>query len=306
MNTLTSISAKLMFAAALAVAGSSIAITAVMVRETQVRVQSIVMDQAEAKAEAIANNLLASLETVVGAAQSTAGMIEQSRDNVADRVLVKALLKTNAERFKLAFGSWFADAGNVFDGKAGQAFIDNSLAAKDGNFNVYWTRVDDVVSAITFDSDFSAVWYRGAAESKKGSTSEPYIEPTTHKSMTTIAYPVMDRDTLVGVHGVDVLLDELSAHLAELHPFATGNVYLVSQAGNWLVAPESSDLLTPYEGPGKEAIGQDKAGSSDVVAVVGPNGQEFQRLIFPFNLPTGDGKMDDPSRYTQRRAKRGS
>ena len=286
-----SITVKLLIAGAIAVACVSLAVNAVVVRQTRERVQSIVMDQAHANAESIASDLRASLERIAGASRSTAGLIEDGHNaGFLDRRTTRSLLKVNAERLDLAFGSWFAEAPDAFDGRSKNFHGDDSLVTKDGSFNIYWTKTDGVLSATTFESDFGSVWYKSAAESKRGSTTEPYIEPTTGKSMTTVAYPVIESGRLIGVYGIDVLLGDLSARLQSLHPFGSGNVYLLSQAGNWIVAPAATSLLKPYDGPHADLVKEAMvSGSSSVIPNIG-EASHFKRLVFPFSLPTADGQ----------------
>ncbi len=56
-------------------------------------------------------------------------------------------------------------------------------------------------------------------------------------AMTSIAYPVMSGGKLIGVSGVDISLESLADKLGHLQPFGSGRVTLLSQTGNWIVAP---------------------------------------------------------------------
>ncbi len=61
--------------------------------------------------------------------------------------------------------------------------------------------------------------------------------------MSSIAYPVMSGGKMIGVTGVDVSLKTLSDKLSPLRPFGGGRVTLLSQTGNWIVAPNADVLM---------------------------------------------------------------
>lgn len=104
--------------------------------------------------------------------------------------------------------------------------------------------------------------------------------------MSSIAYPVMSGDKLLGVTGVDISLASLGDGLAKLKPFDTGRVYLLSQSGKWLVAPIPELLLKEYDGEGNDVVKNALAsGKPGIVSNLSYDGNEpFDRLVYPFTL----------------------
>ena len=235
----------------IAVTGGTIALVLlasnyVLISQTQDRVETLVIDQARTEAKSIASDIASNIAELAGAARSTAGIIGRGQEGgYLDRKAVVDLLKANVEKNTFAFGSWFAEEPNAFDGKskdyAGQKDFG---ASRDGTLNPYWTKSKTGIAFSTFDSDYAADWYGLAAKSQKGAMSPPYTETTTgdSNSMSSIAYPVISNGKLIGVSGVDVSLSSLANKMKDIRPFGTGRVTLLSQSGKWLVAP-IPDLL---------------------------------------------------------------
>ncbi|SES47090.1 methyl-accepting chemotaxis protein [Rhizobium sp. NFR03] len=280
------------------VTGSTIAIVLlasnfVLISQTQDRVAKLVYADADSQAKAIASDIAGSVGELAGAARSMAGVIGLAHENTRlDRKGVMDILKSNVEKNAFAFGSWFGEEPNAFDGKSpemkGQT---GSGSAKDGTFNPYWTKskTNGGISFSAFDSDYPAEWYSLAAKSGKGAMTQPYAESTTGSatSMASIAYPVISNGKLIGVSGVDISLNTLSEKLSQLHPFGSGRVTLLSQAGKWLVAPAPDLLMKEYVGEGsdivKEALASGKIGHIENLSFEEMG--SFDRVVYPFALP---------------------
>jgi methyl-accepting chemotaxis protein len=281
----------------IAVTGGTIALVmlasnTVLISETQSRVAALVYSEADTQAKAIAADIAADIGALAGAARAMGGVIEQGHSSgLMDRKEVVNILKANTEKNSFALGSWFAEEPNAFDGKSKETPAQLETGTfKDGTFNPYWTkRADGSILLSTFESDYKAEWYSLAAKSGKGAMSSPYAETTTGENFTmaSIAYPVVSGGKFIGVTGVDVSLKTLYEKLSKMNPFGTGRVMLLSQTGNWIVAPNADLLMKPYDGEGaeivKEALATGKAGrienlSFDELA-------SFDRLVYPFALP---------------------
>jgi len=287
-----SLAAKLILITGVAIALVLLISNFFLIGETRNRVRTLTMDQANLEAKAIANEVASSVGELAGAARSMAGTIGHGQEGkYLDRKAVLDMLKANVERNQFAFGSWFAEEPNAFDGQspsmAGKAEFG---AAKDGTFNPYWTKSKDGgFSFSTFDSDYKAAWYALAAESKKGALSPPYAETTTgeNTAMTSIAYPVFSGGKMIGVSGVDISLKSLRDKLSTLHPFGSGRVTLLSQTGKWIVSPIPELSMKDYDGEGTDAV--KSALSTLQPAVVKDlsydSYEPFDRVVYPFALP---------------------
>ncbi|WP_275791004.1 methyl-accepting chemotaxis protein [Pararhizobium gei] len=280
----------------IAVTGATIALfllasNTVLISQTQDRVETLVLDQARTEAKSIASDIASNIAELAGAARSTAGIIGRGHEGgYLDRKGVVDLLKANVEKNTFAFGSWFAEEPNVFDGKATDyAGKKDFGASKDGTLNPYWTKGKTGIDFSTFDSDYPADWYALAAKSLKGAMSPPYTETTTgdNNSMSSIAYPVISGGKLLGVSGVDVSLSSLASKVRDIRPFGTGRVTLLSQTGKWLVAPVPDLLMKDYDGVGadivKDALSTSRPGMIHDLSYDGL--ETFERVVYPFSLP---------------------
>jgi methyl-accepting chemotaxis protein len=104
----------------------------------------------------------------------------------------------------------------------------------------YWYRDGDAVKSTVLTSytePGAGDYYLIAHRSGKEKVLEPYAYEVGGKSvlMTTLAAPIVVGGKTVGVAGVDLTLDAVSAELARIKPFGTGDAMLVS-AGGLLVA----------------------------------------------------------------------
>ena len=279
----------------IAVTGGTIALVLlasnfVLISQSEDRVASLIRNEANGEARAIAEEVAGAVGELASAARSTAGIIGKAHEGgFAERKSVIDLLKVSVEKNDFAFGSWFAAEKNTFDGKAPE-FAGNAEfgGAKDGTFNPYWTKGKDGISFSTFESEYDSEFYRFAAKSGKGAMTAPYLETGTGRaiSISSIAYPVMSNGKLIGVGGVDVRLTTLAERVSQLRPFGSGRVLILAQTGKWLVAPRPDLTMKDYEGTGadviKEALSSQKAGFiPDLFA----DGEAFDRVVYPVELP---------------------
>ncbi len=194
-----------------------IASNLILISQTQDRVKTLVLDQAQVEAKAISSDVAGSVAALAASARSMAGVIERGHEGgYLDRKGVIDILKANIDKNAFAFGSWFAEAPNAFDGKSADYIEKKEFTGdKTGALNPYWTKSKTGVQLSTFQSDFKGEWYALAANSGKAAMTQPYAETTTgdHNAMSSIAYPVMSKGKLLGVSGVDVSLTSLSAKM---------------------------------------------------------------------------------------------
>ena len=287
-----SLAAKLILVTGIAIALVLFISNFLLIGETRDRVETLIMDQANLEAKSIANEVIGSVGELAGSARSMAGVIGRGHDGkYIDRKSVVDMLKANVERNQLAFGSWFTEAPNAFDGQSPQMAGKTELGSdKNGAFNPYWTKTKAGGYTLTVaESDYTAEWYTLAAASHKGAITAPYIDSSTGEniSMTSITYPVLSDGKLIGVSGVDVSLQSLYEKLSKLHPFGSGRVTLLSQTGKWIVAPSKELSMKSYEGQGLDAI---KTATSTLLPSIIRNlttegGEEFDRVVYPFALP---------------------
>ncbi len=286
-----SLAAKLMLVSGAAIALVLLVSNFFLIAGTRERVQTLTVDQASSEARAISQQISTKVGELAGAARSTAGIIGNGHHAKSlDRAALITVLKANVEQNAFAFGSWYVEAPKAFDGQKDEVAGKTELGANaNGILAPYWTKQSNGSIAIsTFGEDYSAAWYASSAKSGKGAITPPYRaeETTVPTTMTSITYPVMSGSTLIGVSGVDISLASINADLAALKPFGTGRVTLLSQTGQWIVAPTDDQLMKDYEGEGSDII--KTALTSSTPAIIQnfmDGGESYERVVYPFTLP---------------------
>ena len=281
----------------IAVTGGTIALVmlssnTVLIGETQGRVSDLVYAQANTEAKAIAADIATDVGQIVSAARSMSGVIETGRaGGHLDRREVVDITRTSLDKNSFAFGAWFAEEPNAFDGKSRET--PEQLEAgtyADGSFNLFWTRQPDGSAKLsTFKSDYVAEWYSLPAKTGKGIITQPYVESSTGVdfTMASIAYPVKDNGKLIGITGVDISLKTFHDKLSQLKPFETGRVLLLSQSGQWIVGPTDDLLMKDYEGDGADTVKQSLASGKPgrIENLSFEDFGSFDRIVYPFALP---------------------
>jgi methyl-accepting chemotaxis protein len=289
--SMKSLAAKLILVTGAAIAVVLFVSNLFLILQTRERVETLTMAQAQAEAKAIATDVAGSVGELAGAARSMAGVIARAQEGkYLDRKSVVDVLKANLEQNAFAFGSWFGEEPNAFDGQSpNMAGNTEAGSAKDGAFNPYWTKSKDGgFTFSTFNTRYDAEWYSLAAKSRKGAITQPYAESTTgeNTAMTSLAYPVMVGGKLIGVSGVDISLKAMADKLNKLHPFETGRVTLLSQTGKWIVAPTPELNMKDYEGAGADIIKSSLTSlTGSIVKNLGEGDEAFDRVVYPFSLP---------------------
>ncbi|MQB44338.1 methyl-accepting chemotaxis protein [Rhizobium sp. ICMP 5592] len=287
-----SLAAKLILVTGVAIALVLFVSNFLLISQTRDRVQTLTMDQANSEAKSISNEIAANVGELASAARSMAAVIGRGHEgHTFDRKGIINILKANVEQNAFAFGSWFCEQLGTFDGKTTELAGNKDQGVNDkGAFTPYWSKTKDGgIQYSTFDNDYTAAWWKLAADSGKGAITPPYMAEGTEvpTTMSSIAYPVMSGGKMIGVSGVDISLASLSTKLQNLHPFGSGRVLLVSQDNKWLVAPSKELLMKEYNGDGAEAI---KAALTSSTAGLLKNladgsGEAFDRVVYPFAVP---------------------
>mgnify|MGYP001251310331 CR=1 FL=1 len=286
-----SVAPKLMLVTGATIAMLLFASNVIQISETRDRLGSLIEEGAEAEAKAIAQSIVSETSTLASAARTMAGVIQHGHAiGKLDRPAVIDILKTNLEQHDMAFGSWFAEAPQGFDTNQDVSRGKVELGGdKLGNFNPYWTKGKNGEHTLTtFEADYSAEWYKLAAETRAGGITKPYVvkEVNPPVSASSITYPIFNNGKFVGVAGVDVSLANLAGSLSTLRPFGDGRVMLLAHDGNWLVAPTPEQLGTPYQDASPETVkaALEKGSIQTIAGLVGADGESYSRLVYPFEL----------------------
>ncbi|GAA0399524.1 methyl-accepting chemotaxis protein [Brevundimonas terrae] len=226
--------------------------------------RNVTRDLSHDYAEALSDGAVASVSGKLAEASYTARnmaeMIGKAHESgLRDRAMVMAMMKPAASATPLVMGSWFIAAPNAFDGRdaalAGRLDLGSSSA---GNFLPYWVNDGGTITMQPLDtgSDYEQPYYTQAFSSGKPVIVEPYAYEVSGKSvlMTSVAYPVLSGGKIIGVAGLDLSLDDISTLLGDMKPLGSGQVMLMSSAGNWVSHPDASLRTKPYAEGQIEAV----------------------------------------------------
>lgn len=85
-------------------------------------------------------------------------------------------------------------------------------------------------------------WYKKAAEAKSLVWTDPYLDAFTGKMAITVAKPVIVNNEVVGVYGLDILLDTISSFLSSVKLGDTG-YFTILDSNNMVIAHPEKDLI---------------------------------------------------------------
>lgn len=211
----------------------------------------------------------------------------------ADRAVADAMLKQTLENNAFALGVWTGWQPNAFDGKDAE-FAGKPGHDATGRYVPHWVRSAGGVSVTAlkdYDKPGAGDYYQVPFTSRKMAVIEPYNYKIGGKDvlMTSIAAPVIVGGKAVGVAGIDLSIDELTAKLADIRPLGEGHVSLVSQSGMILSHPDADNLGKPLRDIGADAAAWqaliDKP--ETIVATTGKNADSDISVAVPMELLPG-------------------
>jgi methyl-accepting chemotaxis protein len=168
--------------------------------------------------------------------QRTAGAVH--RDDVNN--ILAGVLRGNPSYL----GTWSGWEPNGVDA-ADRRFVDPKTTNNAGRFLPYWYRTDsgiDVSPLVDYDTPGAGDYYLLAKNSKAPKVVNPYLYDVGGKPtlMTSLAAPIMVRDAVVGVAGIDVALSTLQQQVGAIKPYDTGYAVLLTGSGNIVAHPDSA------------------------------------------------------------------
>ncbi len=200
--------------------------------------------------------------------------------------LLNKLLVDNPQFLGLSTG-W---EPNAFDGK------DAEYAGKPGHdatgrYIPYFVRSGGAISReplVDYDEAGAGDYYQVPKKTGLDMVAEPYSYEINGQSvqMTSIMVPLMANNAFIGVTGVDMALDNLSAELAKIRPFGTGFVSLVSKDGGIVSHPDAGILGKSLKDSGLEAAGWGALVSRTGVAseMTHGDGSAYLAVAMPVNV----------------------
>lgn len=217
------------------------------------------------------------------------------KTDTADRESVNLILKDTLEENPAFFGVWTCWEPDAFDG-ADADFRNSPGHDSTGRFIPDWYRSGDKVLLIAADDceqEGAGDYYLLPKNSGQEVLMDPYVDNAGGKKvlMTTFSVPIKINGKFLGVVGVDIALDQLSAMVQDIHPFGTGYGTLISNNG--VILGDSLESEKEQSRLGKELA--EFRESDEVTAVQKGDllkktafsarlGDEILRMYFPINL----------------------
>jgi methyl-accepting chemotaxis protein len=179
---------------------------------------------------------------------------------IKDRETYLALLESAVKSNQQYVAVWTAWEPDAFDGKDkefvnadGKAtFPDAKAYDATGRFVPYVFSKDggfDVTPLTDYDKPGAGDYYLLAQKSGKQQIIEPYPYVVGDKTviMTSLVTPIIVDGKVLGVVGLDLDLAAIQNRLAEIKPYETGAVSLISAQGNWAAYADLKQLMKPIE-----------------------------------------------------------
>ncbi|WP_082531959.1 MULTISPECIES: methyl-accepting chemotaxis protein [unclassified Phenylobacterium] len=271
-------------------------------------VRDLSNDNAQALAGKAAAEVASDIGEIQGLGRSMADTLGAAHAaGVRDRKILSEMIKPAASASPMILGAWFMEVPNELDGldeaHMGQVEMGSN---KLGQFTPYWVNDGGTLSLEPLDtgSDYEQPFYQTTFQSQKAAIVEPYPYEVGGKtiSMTSVTFPVLSGGKLIGVAGLDLALDDVSAQLGALRPFGDGRVMLVSPAANWVSHPDAKLRMKPYADTGAaELKGAMSSGKPVLLSGLDQPIGKVERLVTPAPLPglnsTWAVVMDVPTKH---------
>ncbi|MBX5172564.1 HAMP domain-containing protein [Rhizobium sp. NZLR1b] len=270
------VSAKLILATGTVIAGVLIAYTAFNAvsakTNTEREVMALATEQAAVVSQQVATNITEATSAGTALAASLSGFVDGGSKSRADIV---AMIKAVAPQYPSVFGAWMCE---LIDGP--HPTTGTEALNKEGIFTPYWTKGDDgKMEFSTWSIKPEDEYYSAPLKSGKAIITSPYLT-NMNKLVTSVSVPMQVNGTVVGLAGVDIKLDDLTAALTQMHPFDGGRVMLLANDGKWLAHPDKDNLMKDYADAGADDVKQALADGKMRVISGLPDGAV--RLVYPF------------------------
>jgi methyl-accepting chemotaxis protein len=173
---------------------------------------------------------------VMAAVMETAARHPES----VNRTLLDEYLTSVLLRDKDVFGVFVTFEPNALDGREAE----HEKVYK-GRYRSYIYKDSQSVAVSHGGNANLGSWYTVPMGTGRETLLEPYEDSTVHKLMTSVAVPIRKNGQLVGVAGMDIIIDELQEMIRSIKPYENGYAYLVSNEGTIVAHPDKQLVLKP-------------------------------------------------------------
>lgn len=142
---------------------------------------------------------------------------------------------------------------------------------------------DLITNVYNYDVDpdydlYSRDWYRNTVARDKVTITTPYVDFITNKTTITIAAPIKEDGRLLGVVGLDILIEDINAIMTDYNSAIEGDLGLVYDNGLLLYTESDRAYIQEYFG---DAIGREILSGAGGVLKNNTHGKESYVAYFP-------------------------
>jgi methyl-accepting chemotaxis protein len=192
---------------------------------------------------------------VIGAARAADGIVTTLEALHAaggvSRDAYNGVLRHFLERNPQLLGAWSGWEPNALDGKDAD-FVSQPGYDATGRFVPYWNRGSGSIAVeplLDYDKPGPGDYYQLPKANDRAVAIEPYSYAVGGKDILIMSFgvPIKDGGTYLGTGGVDLSLADLNTRLAELKPFGTGHVELITSSGIVVASGDPEELGKPLD-----------------------------------------------------------
>ncbi len=231
---------------------------------------------------------------VVGAARAAEGIVTTMEGlkaaGVTDRLAYDAVLRRFLERNPDLLGTWSGWEPNALDGRDAE-YVNQPGHDATGRFVPYWNRGTGNVAVeplLGYDQAGPGDYYQLPKSLSRAVAIEPYPYSVGGKEFIIMSFgvPIVVGDVYLGTGGVDLNLSELSTRMAEIRPFETGHVTVISGTGLVVAGPDPEQLGKPIASVDPQAalVTTALADGNAQVDFIDASGVAMRSIALPINI----------------------
>ncbi|MTI10336.1 methyl-accepting chemotaxis protein [Curvivirga aplysinae] len=177
--------------------------------------------------------------------------LEYKNANLLDRAIYREALKGVTRHNPDFVAVWSGWEPNALDNKDSD-FANTPESDESGRFIDLWYRKDPQslgVRPLKIKKGETADWYGGVRDSRAETITEPYEMELDGVSFlaTSLVYPVINQGKFLATVGIDFRLADVQDKIADIRPYETGLVTLITNAGVWAAYPDKDQIGKPIE-----------------------------------------------------------
>jgi len=204
-----------------------------------------------------AAEVVGTLDAGIHAAEQLSVVVASLKTINLDRKEVVEFLRKYTEANTSFGGAWFIFEPDAFDGKDAAYATGGMLRgssrgyASDGRLVPYWNRFGGELlleECVDYESGPSSAYYTESFASGAASVTDPTIFEIAGKPTMVVSFssPIIVDGTTIGVAGLDMSMESLSALVSTIKPLGLGYAFMLSDKGTIVTHPVPELIGKPY------------------------------------------------------------